>query len=105
MRTFDRRLNKLEYDLGISKAPRLLVVVSAAAKELALDHDACIRILDEAGHLAPSGPAVVHLCDIPDGLSPEETKRYLREHAINSANHGETSLLEAVAAHERNSYR
>jgi hypothetical protein len=81
MRAFDRRLNKLEYDLGISKKiPRLLVVVSAVARRLALDHDACVRILDEAGFLLPSGCVSVHLCDIPEELSAEETKRFLLDH-------------------------
>ena len=80
MRPFDRRLNNLEYDFGVRKETwRLVLVVCAAARELALDHDACVRILDEAGFLASNGCAMVNLCDVPDGLSVEETKRFLRE--------------------------
>ena len=80
MRTFDRRLNKLEIDFGVRKDTwRMLVLLDQAARPLALSHDACVRILDEAGHLAPSGLMLVNLLNIPDGLSAEETERYLRE--------------------------
>ena len=80
MKTFDRRLNKLELELGVRKESwRLLVLVSDAARALALNHDACVQILDEAGFLASSGCVIVDLGDVPDGLSADETKRYLRE--------------------------
>jgi hypothetical protein len=81
MRAFDRRLNKLEYEFGVkNETRRMLLVVNAAAKELALDRDACVRILDEGGFLLPSGCVSVHLCDIPEELSAEETKRFLLDH-------------------------
>ena len=80
MRALDRRLNKLEYDFGVRQdTPRLRVVVYAAAKRLALDYDACLRILEEAGFLSPSGLAMVNFCAVPDGMNAEETKTYLRE--------------------------
>ena len=56
-----------------------MLVIRATARELALDHDACIRILDEAGFLASNGCAMVRFCDVPEGLSADETKSYLRE--------------------------
>lgn len=80
MRRFDRRLNKLESEFGV-RSERIVLLVSQAAIELALDSHTCVRILDEAGHLAPRGNGLmlVNLLNIPDGLSAEETKRYLRE--------------------------
>ena len=78
MRTFGRRLNKLEQEFGVG-SQRIVLVLCQAAIELALDSRACVQILDEAGFLSPSGCVLVVLGNIPDGLSAEETERYLRE--------------------------
>ena len=81
MKTFERRLNKLENRLGVSdNIRRFLVVVEDAGRKLGLDNDTCIQILDEGGFLPTSGVVLVDLHDIPSGLSAEETKRFLREH-------------------------
>jgi hypothetical protein len=75
----DRRLDKLEARFGLShQRPRLLLVVTDYRK-LAIDHDACIKILDEAGLLPTSGIAAVYLMDVPRGLNAEETAWFLRE--------------------------
>jgi hypothetical protein len=81
MRTVVRRIAKLEdrFWPGNGKPP-LLLVVTAAGRELALDQDRCIQILRECGFL-PTGPVgLVNLGEIPDGLDAEELERYLREH-------------------------
>src|SRR5579864_2180360 len=81
MKTFDRRLCKLENRLGVSdNNRRFLVVVEDAGRRRGLDDKTCIQILDESGFLRTSGVVLVDLHDIPSGLSAEETKRFLREH-------------------------
>ena len=81
MRAFDRRLNKLEHEFGIRKETwRMLLLVSEAAKKLALSKSDCVHILDEAGFLLPSGCVMVNLGGIPEGLSAEETKRFLLDY-------------------------
>ena len=80
MKTVTRRIGKLEdtFRPGNGK-PQLLLVVTAAGKELALDQDRCIQILRECGFL-PTGPVgLVNLGEIPNGLDAEELERYLRE--------------------------
>jgi hypothetical protein len=78
MRTVDRRLSKLEHQFGLSKKERLIITVTGYGT-LAIDEDACVKILDEAGFLPTSGIAMVNLLDIPDGLDVKETERFLRE--------------------------
>ena len=69
MRAVSRRLNKLDHQFGLSpKHPRLLMIVTGY-RTLAIDEDACVKILDEAGFLPMSGIATVDLLDIPHGLS------------------------------------
>ena len=46
---------------------------------LAIEEDACTKILDEAGFLPTSGIATVNLLDIPGGLNMKEMERFLRE--------------------------
>jgi hypothetical protein len=73
MRAVSRRLNKLDHQFGLSpKHPRLLMIVTGY-RTLAIDEDACVKILDEAGFLPMSGIATVDLLDIPHGLSARET--------------------------------
>jgi hypothetical protein len=79
MKTIDRRIRKLEDRFGLAAGkPPLLIVVTLAAKKLALDQDRCVQILGECGFL-PKGPVgVVHLGKIPNGLDAKETERFLR---------------------------
>ena len=80
MKTFDRRIRKLEdrFSLGNGK-PQLLLVACKAGWGLALDRDRCVQILGEYGFL-PIGPVgVVNLWQIPDGLNAEGLERFLRE--------------------------
>lgn len=80
MKTFDRRLRKLEDRLGITDAnPRILYIVGRIVQRIGLDKDTCIQILDEGGFLRKRGYMSVNLGLIPDGLSAEETKRFLLE--------------------------
>src|SRR5580704_13850805 len=80
MKTFDRRLRKLEDRLGITDAkPRILYILSRIVQRIGLDRDTCIQILDEGGFLRKRGYMSVNLGLIPDGLSAEETKRFLLE--------------------------
>src|SRR5579864_5711427 len=79
MKTFERRLSKLENRLGVSDNIRLLVIVDDAGRRRGLDDKTCIQILDESGFLRTSGIVLVDLHDVPSGLSAEETKRFLRE--------------------------
>jgi hypothetical protein len=60
--------------------PSLVVVVNRAERELALDNDACVQILEEGGFLRGPAVRVVRLDDIPDGLDAAELEKYLREH-------------------------
>ena len=81
MKTVARRIAKLEHQFGAAQGETpVLLVMSAAASELALDQDRCIEILRECGHL-PTGPGfgIVYLYEIPDGLNAQELEKYLRE--------------------------
>jgi hypothetical protein len=78
MKTFDRRLQKLEKQDRTSDAKlRTLYIVSRIVQRIGLDRDTCIQILDEGGFLRKHGYMSVNLGLIPDGLSAEETKRFL----------------------------
>ena len=80
MKRFDSRLRALETRLGVSNAqPRILYIVSRIVQRLGLDRETCIQILDEGGFLRKRGYMSVNLGLIPDGLSAEETTRYLLE--------------------------
>jgi hypothetical protein len=80
MKTFDSRLRALETRLEVSNAkPRFLYIVSRIVQRIGLDQDTCIQILDEGGFLRKRGYMSVNLGLIPDGLSAEETKRFLLE--------------------------
>jgi len=64
----------------------VLLVMSAAASELALDEKRCIEILRISGHL-PIGPGfgIVNLWEIPEGLNARELERYLRRGGVGGA--------------------
>ena len=80
MTTMYRRIRKLEDRLGLANGkPPLLIVVSLAAKKLALDEDRCVQILRECGHLPTGAIGLVNLGEIPDGLDAKETERFLRK--------------------------
>jgi hypothetical protein len=56
MKTVTRRIAKLEDQFGTAQRETpVLLAMSAAASELALDQDRCMEILRECGHL-PTGP-------------------------------------------------
>ena len=79
MKTFDRRLNKLEQHFGVSITDRFVLVMSLSSQKLALDQDRCIQILVESGFVRRSGLTLIHLDNIPKGLSAGGTERFLRE--------------------------
>ena len=81
MKTVTRRIARLEDRFGTAqRKPPVLLVMSAAASELALDQDRCIEILRECGHLPTSpGFGIVNFCEIPEGLNAQELERYLRK--------------------------
>jgi hypothetical protein len=80
MKTFDRRLQKLEKRFETSDAElRTLTIVGRITQKIGLDKDTCIQILDEGGFLRKRGYMSLNFCLIPDGLSAEETKRFLLE--------------------------
>ena len=82
MKTIGRRLRRLEDQLRLTDGKTtLLLFASNAGQELALDNDACKRILRESGFLSTGALGLVDLSNIPDGLNAEETERFLREHA------------------------
>jgi ethanolamine utilization protein EutP (predicted NTPase) len=57
----------------------MLLVLSRAGWGLALDQDACVQILRESGFL-PKGPiGVVNFLDLPEDLSAEDLRKFLRE--------------------------
>ena len=56
------------------------MVITAAARCLALDSATCVEILEECGYLRESDSvSVARLIDIPDGLDAKGTERFLRE--------------------------
>lgn len=77
MKTFDKRLSKLEDKLGVTK--ELFLVVLSDAGRRGLDDDTCVRILREGRLLPAGGVAMVDLTQIPIGLNAEETKRFVRQ--------------------------
>jgi|HubBroStandDraft_6_1064221.scaffolds.fasta_scaffold218943_4 hypothetical protein len=76
MKAIDRRLSKLEDQLGLTK--ELFLVVLSDAGKRGLDDDTCVEILRDGG-LLPGGVATVDLTQIPTGLNAEETKRFVRD--------------------------
>jgi len=91
MRSIDGRLSKLEHRYGLSqKEPRLLIVASDYLKR-AIDDDACVKILDEAGFLHTTGIVLVNLMDIPTGLNAERTEKFLREEGFKICPNGPRS--------------
>src|SRR5256885_459395 len=79
MKSIDRRLGKLEDKLGIAtNRPRVVVIMSDLVGR-GLDDDTCLQILREGGFPPAGDVATVDLCDIPGGLSAEETETFIRE--------------------------
>jgi hypothetical protein len=78
--TIGKRITKLEDQFGTSDRKRqILLVVYRASLSLALDQDTCVQILRQGGFL-PKGPiGVVNLRDVPQGLSADELRVFLRE--------------------------
>ena len=81
MRTVKRRISRLEdrFAPHQDEEPSLVVVVSRAERELALDNDACVQILREGGFLRGPSVRVVRLGDIPDGLDATNLEKFLME--------------------------
>lgn len=79
MKTVSKRLQNLEEKFGVSEKPQLLFVLRLSANRDALDSKTCSQILREGGFLTPRPPGLLNLLDLPAGLNPEETKRYLLE--------------------------
>ena len=81
MRTIQRRLRRVEEQLGLSgKSSGTRVIVSGATRNPVPDNDTCVKILEECGYLRDTGGySMVRLIDIPDGLDAKETERFLRE--------------------------
>ena len=80
MKAVDRRVTKLEEQIGCRKRPGQVVIV-CDGREPPLDHDSYLRILEESGHFDPEKPCgVVNFYDFPRGLNAQETERFLREH-------------------------
>ena len=81
MRTVKCRISRLEdrFAPHQDEEPSLVVVVSRAERELALDNDACVQILREGGFLLGPSVRVVRLDDIPDDLNAAQLEKFLRE--------------------------
>ena len=80
MKAIARRLLSLETRLGVATGDdQRLWIVNIVGRELALDDDACVKILRECGFLPTSRFGVVNLGYIPEGLNAKETERFLRE--------------------------
>jgi hypothetical protein len=81
VKAVERRLDRLEDRLAPQGRKQFLIVVTDAAKKLALNSSVCIQILREAGHLdTTSLSCVVDLGYVPNGLDAAELEQYLREH-------------------------
>jgi len=108
MKAISNRLCKLETRLGLGPdADELLVVLTLAARALALDADACVQILRESGFLPRHALGLVNLGNIPDGLNAKETERFLREHGAEICGSGgfQFKADEPRTAPSRNPYR
>ena len=68
-----------------------------------LDDDTCLRILREAGFPPANAVATVDLCEIPGGLSAEETERFIRENGAKIC--GIDSQAPTVKEDHRNAQR
>jgi hypothetical protein len=102
MRTLTRRIDSLESLLGIAAGkPCSVWVVRLFDHELALNDDRCLEILRECGFL-PNGRsfAVVHLCDIPDGLNAVELETFLRQNGAEFCGSGRHASVRRRAAAE-----
>ena len=74
--------------------PRILYIVGRIVQRIGLDRETCIQILDEGGFLRKRGYMSIDLGLIPDGLSAEETKRFLLEKGAKICPAGPLRVLE-----------
>jgi hypothetical protein len=89
MKSIERRLGTLEHKLGIAtNRPRLVVVMSDLIGR-GLDDDTCLKILRECGFPPANAVSTVDLCEIPGGLSAEETESFIRENGAKICGIGE----------------
>jgi hypothetical protein len=80
MKAIGKRICKLETRFGLEpETDKLLVVLTLAARRLALDADTCVQILRESGGLPTHAFGLVNLGNVPPGLNAKETERFLRE--------------------------
>jgi hypothetical protein len=80
MKQVQHRLRQLENRLAPPPEKCIRYKVMRADRELALDPNTCVDILEECGFLLDVPMSVVHLARIPDGLNAIELKKFLREH-------------------------
>jgi len=80
MTALQKRIKRVEEQLGSKRTPGLQLVITGAAHRLALDSAACVEILEGCGYLRETDAvSVARLIDIPDGLDVKGTERFLRE--------------------------
>jgi hypothetical protein len=81
MRIVKCRISRLEdrFAPPQDEEPVLIVVVNRVDRELAMDDDACVKILREGGFLRGPSVRVVRLGDIPDGLNAASLEKFLLE--------------------------
>ena len=75
-----RRIRRLERQFGVAdETQRILLIVSEADWERALDPDRCVAVLRECGFLPTAPLGLLNLRHVPKGLDAEQTERFLRE--------------------------
>jgi hypothetical protein len=91
MKAISRRLRELETRLGSGPGiEQKMWVVTIVGRKLALDQDSCIEILRECNFLPTARFGVVDLSVIPEGLSADDTKRFLRVRAAETCHRSGT---------------
>jgi hypothetical protein len=93
MRGLKRRIEQLEYAIGVGTQQGIQVFLMHAWAEFALDLDKCAEILVEAGFLqtGPGGVSVLDFFHVPHGLAADELASYLREHGDEICNRRDRS--------------
>ena len=81
MTSIGNRLKRVEKRFGYVNGEQTGFRVILSRGGLALDEDACVTILREGGFLRfHCGISMVDLTRVPEGLTADETRRFLREH-------------------------
>lgn len=80
MPRLSHRLARLEQQMAVQAGCGMQIVVRALARHLVLDDDECLKVLDEFGFVQHDRISVADLTQIPEGLSVNELKQYLRVH-------------------------